>query len=334
MCLSTYLPCALLVLAQAGDAGDVYQDFRNQGDVVPGLTLVGEHVAKYSTPEPEGLRVTFPVKRETVASLGVQGTSEVHGDFEITGTYELFSADVPARATNVVGVNIFIMEGPDGKRHARIGRFNTPQGHLYGMLFFDAKNPKANAGLRLPTGEKAGQLRLVREGNRLSYQVKDGTTEGRFREVLHADFGTDDLTVVRYVVNTSEEPCAVDARLVDFRIHSGSAAQPAATPATPPPRGWWKVWLVLPLALAVPLGVWLAVRRARRARKTPAPAPVTGTPTNPAASSAALSCRCSGCGKTFRAKAALAGKKLKCPQCGAAVPAPPAPAGEAGRAPS
>jgi eukaryotic-like serine/threonine-protein kinase len=79
-------------------------------------------------------------------------------------------------------------------------------------------------------------------------------------------------------------------------------------------RSWGDEWLVaavellglaIMLACGIGVGVWLYVRRRRR--RTVAPL---------------ISLSCSTCGKKLRARAELAGKKVKCTQCGQAVLVP------------
>jgi DNA-directed RNA polymerase subunit RPC12/RpoP len=43
----------------------------------------------------------------------------------------------------------------------------------------------------------------------------------------------------------------------------------------------------------------------------------------PEAVAPSVSFACAGCGKTVKARAELAGKKVKCPQCGQVIPVPP-----------
>jgi dipeptidyl aminopeptidase/acylaminoacyl peptidase len=64
--------------------------------------------------------------------------------------------------------------------------------------------------------------------------------------------------------------------------------------------------------LALGLGSWHHVRRRRHGD------------TSPLAAATSVSFQCTTCGKTLRARAALAGKRCKCPKCGALVSIPDA----------
>ena len=85
---------------------------------------------------------------------------------------------------------------------------------------------------------------------------------------------------------------------------------PLESPKTEGGKGWLAVTLVggiaLPLLAALVLGVVFYLRR-----RKPAP------PSNPSA--AFVSIACPDCGKKLKVKAALAGKKVRCGQCGKAV---------------
>jgi serine/threonine protein kinase len=92
--------------------------------------------------------------------------------------------------------------------------------------------------------------------------------------------------------------------------------------ATPPPEGD-KRWLTaagllglgLAFVLSITFAVWLSLQRP--AVTPPAPA----APTAPVP----ISFACSGCGKALKGKPELAGKKVKCPQCGKPTAVPEAP---------
>jgi DNA-directed RNA polymerase subunit RPC12/RpoP len=115
----------------------------------------------------------------------------------------------------------------------------------------------------------------------------------------------------------------VDARLVDLKIRTQPGIAAATSEANllagegPKSRSRGRLTVILVigmglmLLLMVLLGTWLAVRQ-RRVLQT---SEVTKT-------SEVWSAACSSCGKKFKARAALGGKKVKCPHCGKAVLVP------------
>jgi hypothetical protein len=254
---------------------EFYQDLRNQQPLLPGLNLVGTDVVALAQLEPEGYRMTLPAGRKVrppLLGIGVQAAFRVAGDFRITGTYALLSADTPATDRDVAGVNLFIMRGPDGKRFARLGRFNTRQGHVYEVHDSDhstpRKRPPANI-LRQPTEEKRGQLRMAREGDMLSYLIKDDTTREEFKELFRTEFGQDDLTVVMFQVNPGQEANAVDARLIDLRIEGGGGVPSSAEAALDMAgsKTSLQAGLIVGLSIVFILSAsaWFYARRRRRA---------------------------------------------------------------------
>jgi DNA-directed RNA polymerase subunit RPC12/RpoP len=80
--------------------------------------------------------------------------------------------------------------------------------------------------------------------------------------------------------------------------------------------------LVFLIALVIGSGLWLYVRQSRLAQQTPARAAIEDPHTELGSAAPPVSFACSVCGKNLRAKAELAGKKIKCLQCGQAVLVP------------
>ncbi|MCI0684303.1 MAG: DUF1583 domain-containing protein [Gemmataceae bacterium] len=329
--MNALLAGAVLTLGQAGAPGqveikaeevEVHQDLRDQRPIHPSLRMTGPFVSKYTIREPEGLRVTLPAKREKYAPIALQTNFRIPGDFEITATYELFSADAPDspdKPAAVVGVNIYVVQGDGDRRTARIGRFNTRRGHVYEIQHTDRTRERPTKMQRFPTQEWAGQFRLVRKGAALHYLVKDAGTGDEFRELFVAEhFGDGDVTVVRCAVNTTEQPCAVDARLIDFRVRSVNL--PAAV-ADPTPReerrGYW--WLATAVAIAAVLAGGAAIaglRRRRRMRRTAGDRAMSEASEQPAAPNhGTVHVPCPACGKRLKVSSTNLGKKVKCPGC-------------------
>jgi predicted RNA-binding Zn-ribbon protein involved in translation (DUF1610 family) len=123
---------------------------------------------------------------------------------------------------------------------------------------------------------------------------------------------------------TGREPCKVDVRLIDLRIRSGPASPSSILRK---PKRWLLAVVALGfiLVLLCALGMLLQVRR--RVRTFPTPGmPVTreggeekSGPADLKAAAPIIAFPCPGCGKNLRVRAALAGKKVKCPQCGHGV---------------
>jgi hypothetical protein len=244
----------------------LYQDLRSRQAPLPPFAVAGNPEDLFTRPEPEGLRVTLTANRATKASVALQGNLRVSGDFEITGTYELLSADVPDRDGWVAGPALWIWGG-DGKLIARLGRFNVRNmGQVYEVYH---TNPPPQKISRTPATESSGRLRLVRREARLSYQVSDKTDAGTFKDLFTTDVGADDVTMVRLEVNADDPSGAVDARLIDLRIQGDgqAAAMAEAKPAAatePESRGWLAGGLILGiLTVLLTLAAWRYARGRR-----------------------------------------------------------------------
>src|SRR5262249_39496579 len=130
LCLLVVLLMDAPLLGQAPTA-EIYQDFRGRQPLQPSLTLDGPDADETVTAEDEGLRIKLPATRRRVAPVGVATTFRLSGDFEVTGTYLILSADRPPNG-NGVGVALNIATDPELRNFAKVGRFVRPQkGHVH-----------------------------------------------------------------------------------------------------------------------------------------------------------------------------------------------------------
>jgi hypothetical protein len=150
-------------------------------------------------------------------------------------------------------------------------------------------------------------------------------TGENFEEIHQAEFGPEDLKLLRLelLARAGDRPCTLDVRLVELRIRSDSlAANPVSAPAegrTPGSTARLAAGAALAVLLLIFLLAALALRRRRGAGKAPAPTPAPAGQDLPDAGAPSLSVSCAACGKRLKVRAALAGKRVKCPQCGQAV---------------
>ena len=167
--------------------------------------------------------------------MEVATTFALSGDFEVTGTYELLSADRPAKGYGV-GVSLNVADNDRRTKFAKVGRvLRAQEGSVFQTEFWTRQPQKDYQVRTQPTESRLGQLRLTRKGSALRYLAADGLG-GDFHEIFaQENFGTEDLAHVRFVVADSGTPGnGIDARLVDLRISSGSlipneAADPASS---------------------------------------------------------------------------------------------------------
>jgi len=312
---------------------EVYQDFRGGKPLLPFLKPDGPDFDAMTRPEERGLRITLPAMRPNHYPVGVVLTFPLSGDFEITGSYELLSADRPAKGYGV-GVTLSVATDPGRRKFGKVARLMLPKaGSAYAAEFWNNDLPKPDNYVFPPpkaTEVQAGQLRLVREGSMVRCLVAEGSAK-EFRPIFQWPLGADDLETVHFTVTDSGSPGnRVDARLVDLRIRSSGPIPEAAPEAAPPsdqqqPAGS-RVWLVLAVLLGLllsgALGVGLYLRSRRQAAATPDDDALADQNAKSDVAVTSVSFPCAGCGKNLKVRATLAGKKVKCPQCGQAVRVP------------
>ena len=331
--------------AQEQPTKEVYQDFRNKRPLLESLRLAGPDIASATKAEDEGLRITLPAERDHHWPVEVVLNFPATGDFEMTGTYELLAGERPAKGYGV-GVSLMLADNEKRKKFAKVSRLmRAKEGSVHLTEYWTPYQVKSTK-----TEAKAGQLRLVRVGPSLRYLVSDGPGQA-FREIWYQkNFGAEDLHYVRFGVTDSGEPGnPVDARLIDLRIRMGEIvpdkalepatlpapaplAEPAPVPTEPTSKSGTKTWLAIllflglgvTLAFAIGLSAWLLLRNRYPSTASPANEPAKSETT-----SATVAFACSGCGKNLKANKAMAGKKVKCSQCGNAVLVPKAVVDEA-----
>jgi Protein of unknown function (DUF1583) len=298
---------ALQAQPAGGQAKEIYQDLRGRRPLLAEFKLHGapdvEEVAK---PEDGGLRITLPPQREKHWPIEVEATFPLTGDFEITGTYELLSANRPTNGYGV-GVALSIASNPARDKFAKVGRLmRAKEGSVHMAEYWRHTPPKDWKGPSQPTQTKLGQLRLVRKGEMIRCLAADEPGK-EFQEIFAlATFGTEDMELARFEVVDSGAPGnSVDVRLIDLRIRTGNLvpekatvpaplAEPAPAPINPAPpapgaaqpggeaarsRVWLVAALVVGLAftllLVATVGLWLFLRHRGQPATSEVPAAKT-----------------------------------------------------------
>ncbi len=348
--LLVILGVSLVLLAQATLAPgpkpppEIYQDFRGGQSLLPSLRPIGRDFDTLARPEANGLRITLPADRNNHAPVGVGTSFSLVGDFVITATYELLSASQPSQGYGT-GISLSVATNPQRTRFAKVGRFQrAKEGSVFATEFWIASPPKEKDWQfhSEPTEAQSGQLRLARDGSIMHFLVADGPGN-KFHQVDERNFGTEDLANVQLeVVDSGSDGNSVDARLVDLRIRpskllpeeiANSALQ--LEQKRPGGKGWLVIakllGLVVACALMLALGGWLYRRHSRVHETGPDRAAVPDPATEKKAAAPPIAFSCAGCGKNLKGKASLAGKKVKCSQCGKAVLVPMAKANKARR---
>jgi serine/threonine protein kinase/predicted RNA-binding Zn-ribbon protein involved in translation (DUF1610 family) len=295
--------------------------------------------------EPAGVRVTLSGGDGDRPSSGLATDATIHGDFEITGSFEILKADRPSTGYGV-GVGLYAAVDAGTNDSVSLARRLMPDGTTW--FFSDRMTPTKDdlqhQSKRVRSTANAGKLRLQRVGSRLRFFVAE---EGQSDFVLVDDveFSDEDIELVKFEASAGGSKSGLDCRLLDFTLRvdkltdTGDLTADRFTDASSEevkPRKW-----LLALTLCVGLllscgavGWWLFARQ-RRAAKERINA-IVGDQRKVSSSPStvpALYFPCSACGKRLKVKVELAGKKVKCPQCGQAVAVPAADAYRSGRQP-
>jgi predicted RNA-binding Zn-ribbon protein involved in translation (DUF1610 family) len=293
----------------------------------PPLTLMGPDAEQCVRFEPAGLRIVLPNGHPPARPvIGLRVPLEIKGDFEITMSFAILQE--PRPADTGFGTRITLSVHTSVNKAAAISRMMHADGRTI-FATWSSQQPDDNKDLKrihfFPTEAKTGQLRMARAGSVLSYYASKDA-EADFAFLQKYPFGADDVSEIEIVGHTGGAKAALDVRVADLRIRAAALPtlpRPDAPSAEPnaSPRGWLMaaslLALIVVLALATSLGAWLYWRRRRTGPAADAPAP--GAQPQSEAVTSAISLPCSSCGRNLKANAALAGKKVKCPQCGKLV---------------
>jgi hypothetical protein len=232
------LVIAFPLLAQQPPGAEVYQDFRGKRSLHPSLELRGQDIDAVTNAEIEGLRITLPGTRRASQPIALVTKFNLDGDFEITGTFELISADQPTKGYGV-GVSLSIASDAGREKFAWVSRMMRPgKGSIYASENWDKSIKDSYRFYTKPSEVKIGQLRLVRAGAKLLCLASDGPGKEFIKINEVEQFGSEEMAGgMRFqVINSGSPGSAVDARLVDLRIRYGIppikdlVAQPGVLP--------------------------------------------------------------------------------------------------------
>jgi RNA polymerase sigma factor (sigma-70 family) len=314
---------------------DYKPSFAGNGQDVTGLSIYGLDAVECVKYEANGLRITLPPGcPKQRPGTGVVTDFGVKGDFEISAAFEILNEPNAGLGGNVTDLKLVLapLEPPtpgvwrrSNQNRAVLARQAAGRG-LSGAFDADVTkwdpeiphdqwgNPifakvETHQNRRQLALAKSGRLRAVRNGSLLSFAVSDGA--GKDFTILHtAEFGGKDLKNVRLLGSTGGPGANFDIRVTDLRIRADAffktaeSLTPAPAAAGSSKRNWLPTltWAAAPVAIIVlSLGIWAFYLRRPRAAPIAAPA-LIGFP-------------CGNCGKALRAKAELAGRKVKCPHC-------------------
>ena len=314
--------------------------FQDGLEKFPSLELYGPDADAAAKTDAQGLRIKVPAGRQrSDLDIGVVLPLRIRGDFDISAGYELLSFGQPT-PTSGLGVQMLVEFDSAFLRGAKATRLRKPtgdssakqfepvnaEGEIFGATVVEKDGNLAGV-VNVRALEPKGRLKLTRNGSELQYWVKDGNSD--YHLISNREFGTDDVKMIRLFCFTGFKSVGVDVRFTDLMVEADtnpesivvSATADAGVPAETETLSS-KRWLLL---LGVFVGGLVVVAagaaywfRSRGGSMTFAPSEAA----NDVALSSAVSFSCTTCGKKLRARAELAGKKVRCSQCSQAVLVP------------
>ena len=309
---------------------EYYHSFKADADLGRDYEFDGPDADECVRFEPAGLRLNLPAGHPGKRiGTGLVSHFGVKGDFEITLSFEMLQEPAPADAGNGTGLYLGVETDTPELNRAMVTRGAWPDKRFYTWFDLsgeDPGDPRRTELKTFPARGTTGRLRLVRTGSLLSHYAAEGDSQD-FTLLRQLPFRVEDLKGVRVGGQTGGANAALEARVTDLRIRAGALPgliDDAADTRTAAEEGGMALALAVTLATTVlaALGMWLYLRPRRRPETPPAGDTAPDEHPRPEAAAAAFTIRCSTCGKKLKARAELAGKRVKCPQCGQAVLVP------------
>jgi hypothetical protein len=211
----------LVVLTVGADlpklSEEFHRDFRKgEFDFVLTGAGAGNAVAVNSG----GVRIKLPGGHSATQPVGFATRMTVHGDFEITVTYEDLQVETP-RTGSGAGVQLYITLKSPHQAAASLSHILTTGGQ-YTFTAHHAETPpegkRQHAIERMPALAGGGKLRVARTGSTLTYWAAQ---EGReFQELHHFNVGPEDVDLIRVGVEPGRGQSAVSVAISDFLIRA------------------------------------------------------------------------------------------------------------------
>jgi len=179
--------------------------------------------------EPRGLRITIPWHQgKEKPTLGISPAFTIHGDFQITASYELVAADSSETAVPVGG-QIYIMAQ---KTHngASILRGVVPGGRQVYVPYWAVRDENGRKPVfeSVPAEARRGKLRFARTGEMLHLLVAEEDSN-EFRELGKVEFGRDPIGMFRAESITNGAASTAETLWSDIEIRA-EKLQPVEIP--------------------------------------------------------------------------------------------------------
>ena len=171
-------------------------------------------------PEPGGLRVVIPqIQGLAKPLIGVFPLLTIRRDFEITADFELLAAEAP-EGDGVAGASLYVL-AKKTLNSAVVRRgvdFRGKQVYLVSCWYRDDGEARQEK-LCFPAAERAGKLRLARNGTTLQFLVA-GEDDREFHKLHELEFGAEDIGFVRLETSSEYSPIGVEVLWKDLTIRA------------------------------------------------------------------------------------------------------------------
>jgi hypothetical protein len=325
----------LAVVAASASAVEFRHDFRGSKFNAQMLRYEGPTPLKFITPQPDGLRWRFSPGSAPTKPVGIHWRSPVRGNFSTTADFEILHVDKPEKGHGA-GAELYLMLDNTERDAIAFARLVRPEDGPV-ALFLHLSNDEAGQRrtktgkiVPMPSAGGRGRLRLVREDADLVALIAQGDGQ-EYTELHRTKIGAMNVRMLRFAgTSGGDAGVRLDMRLFEFDLRRLEGGLASALAPVPPQDGDASsdssAWILLGsgavlvvAGLAFLFVVW---------RRGSAPAHDGQAAAKKASTCAqstghdAIVFACSSCGRKLKAKAELAGKKVKCAVCAKLVAVP------------
>lgn len=245
------LACLALLLAltvRQAPAQELYRDLRGAALDERLFEPFGAEARERIRSEPEGLRITLAKEHKATNPVGLRLAFPIKGDFEITIGYELLHRDPPTG--HGVGLELYAVTDTataEAVRLARVARIAEGEVYMCSRMTTTPEGKRQSRHRYLDTTCTSGHLRLTRKGRDVSFSASE--EDGVFHLLHFSELGAEDLRRVSVAAYPGLAVNAVDLRLRDIRIRTGSLPDVPQEETSAPARWRWKAWLAAAISL-------------------------------------------------------------------------------------
>ncbi len=205
------------MLAAEPSGRELYFSFLGEQFDNDSLVPLGRGTVRLLQPRSGGLLFNLPAGCQ-LSAVGVSPRFQIHGDFEITASYEVPGWKIPESGYGM-GPSLYLKLHDEKESAVMIGRLLRPKNkHVFSATLSTTADSKRNYDVKLYDAQtNSGKLRLVRQGSLLKFFVSEGPGES-FRELREVELGTADVDLIRMGVQQSDIKTPVQVLWKDLTL--------------------------------------------------------------------------------------------------------------------